>query len=143
MHRWSLAHANPGIEKLGFFFCIGRDLEVQDFQRYQHAARSLDDTGLRVRGNPTCRSWQTESFVRRPSFSRFKYSDNPSEDGSPISSAIHREFNITNQWLVQAPRRRAVIIRCTCVALIRWGSRLHLDQGVAFTGIRLLIGYYM
>ena len=43
-----LARANRGLEKLRFLFRLARDLRLLDPRRYEHAARSLDDTGRRV-----------------------------------------------------------------------------------------------
>lgn len=43
-----LARANLGLEKLRFLFRLARDLRLLDARRYEHAARSLDDTGRRV-----------------------------------------------------------------------------------------------
>ena len=43
-----LAGANLGIEKLRFLFRLAHDLRAIDRRRYEHAARSLDETGRRV-----------------------------------------------------------------------------------------------
>ena len=43
-----LAGANLGLEKLRFLFRLARDLRVVDPRRYEHAARSIDETGRRV-----------------------------------------------------------------------------------------------
>ena len=43
-----LANANLGLEKLRFLFRLARDLRCLDNRRYEHAARSLDETGRRV-----------------------------------------------------------------------------------------------
>ena len=43
-----LANANLGLEKLRFLFRLARDLRILDMRRYEHAARSIDDTGRRV-----------------------------------------------------------------------------------------------
>ena len=43
-----LAAANLGLEKLRFLFRLARDLRILDFRRYEHAARSIDETGRRV-----------------------------------------------------------------------------------------------
>ena len=43
-----LANANLGIEKLRFLCRLARDLRCLDNRRYEHAARSLDETGRRV-----------------------------------------------------------------------------------------------
>ena len=43
-----LSHANLGLEKLRFFFRLARDLRYLDSRRYEHAARSLDETGRKV-----------------------------------------------------------------------------------------------
>ena len=43
-----LADANLGIEKLRFLFRLAHDLGTLDTRRYEHAARSLDETGRRV-----------------------------------------------------------------------------------------------
>ena len=43
-----LASANLGLEKLRFLFRLARDLRCLDNRRYEHAARSLDETGRRV-----------------------------------------------------------------------------------------------
>lgn len=43
-----LARANLGIEKLRFLFRLAHDLRFLDPRRYEHAARSLDDTGRRI-----------------------------------------------------------------------------------------------
>ena len=44
----SLSRANMGVEKLRFFFRLARDLRFLDPRRYEHAARSLDETGRRI-----------------------------------------------------------------------------------------------
>ena len=43
-----LDHANLGLEKLRFFFRLARDLRYLDPRRYEHAARTLDETGRKV-----------------------------------------------------------------------------------------------
>ena len=43
-----LARANLGLEKLRLLFRLARDLRVVDPRRYEHAARSIDETGRRV-----------------------------------------------------------------------------------------------
>ncbi len=43
-----LAQANLGIEKLRFLCRLARDLRCLDHRRYEHAARSLDETGRKV-----------------------------------------------------------------------------------------------
>ena len=43
-----LAKANLGLEKLRFLFRLARDLRCLDHRRYEHAARSLDETGRKV-----------------------------------------------------------------------------------------------
>ena len=43
-----LALANIGIEKLRFLCRLAHDLRYLDNRRYEHAARSLDETGRRV-----------------------------------------------------------------------------------------------
>ena len=43
-----LANANVGLEKLRFLIRLARDLRLLDMRRYEHAARSIDDTGRRV-----------------------------------------------------------------------------------------------
>ena len=43
-----LARANLGVEKMRFLFRIAHDLRYLDARRYEHAARSLDDTGRRI-----------------------------------------------------------------------------------------------
>ena len=45
-----LARANLGIEKLRFLCRLARDLRCLDHRRYEHAARSLDETGRLVGG---------------------------------------------------------------------------------------------
>ena len=46
--RGHLAAANLGLEKLRFLFRLARDLRILDYRRYEHAARSIDETGRRV-----------------------------------------------------------------------------------------------
>ena len=46
--RGHLAGANMGLEKLRFLFRLARDLRILDLRRYEHAARSIDETGRRV-----------------------------------------------------------------------------------------------
>ena len=46
----ALAGANLGIEKLRFLCRLARDLRYLDLRRYEHAARSLDETGRLVGG---------------------------------------------------------------------------------------------
>ena len=43
-----LAGANLGLEKLRFLLRLAYDLRAIDRRRYDHAARSLDETGRRV-----------------------------------------------------------------------------------------------
>ena len=43
-----LAGANLGLEKLRTLFRLAHDLRVLDLRRYEHAARSIDDTGRRI-----------------------------------------------------------------------------------------------
>lgn len=43
-----LARANLGLEKLRFLCRLARDLRCLDHRRYEHAARSLDETGRKV-----------------------------------------------------------------------------------------------
>ena len=43
-----LARANLGIEKLRFLFRLAHDLRALDHRRYEHAARSLDETGRSI-----------------------------------------------------------------------------------------------
>ena len=43
-----LTRANLGIEKLRFLCRLARDLQCLDHRRYEHAARSLDETGCKV-----------------------------------------------------------------------------------------------
>lgn len=43
-----LARANLGLERLRFLFRLAHDLRCLDGRRYEHAARSLDETGRRI-----------------------------------------------------------------------------------------------
>ena len=43
-----LTRANMGVEKLRFLFRLAHDLRHLDRRRYEHAARSLDETGRRI-----------------------------------------------------------------------------------------------
>ena len=43
-----LAAANLGLEKLRFLLRLAHDLRFLDHRRYEHAARSIDDTGRRI-----------------------------------------------------------------------------------------------
>ena len=43
-----LARANLGIERLRFLFRLAHDPRCLDGRRYEHAARSLDETGRRI-----------------------------------------------------------------------------------------------
>jgi len=45
-----LRRANLGIEKLRFLLRLAADLRLLDRRRYEHAARSLDDTGRLIGG---------------------------------------------------------------------------------------------
>ena len=45
-----LRRANLGIEKLRFLLRLAADLSLLDRRRYEHAARTLDDTGRLVGG---------------------------------------------------------------------------------------------
>ena len=45
-----LAAANLGIEKLRFLCRLAKDLGHLDERRYEHAARSLDETGRLIGG---------------------------------------------------------------------------------------------
>jgi 23S rRNA-intervening sequence protein len=47
-----LRQANLGIEKLRFLLRLAADLRVLDRRRYEHAARTLDDTGRLIGGLP-------------------------------------------------------------------------------------------
>ena len=44
----TLARANLGLKKLRFLVRLARDLRCLDHRRYEHAARSLDETGRKV-----------------------------------------------------------------------------------------------
>ncbi|WP_419939808.1 diversity-generating retroelement protein Avd [Candidatus Palauibacter sp.] len=46
--RNHLSRANLGIEKLRFLLRLAHDLRHLDARRYEHAARSLDETGRRI-----------------------------------------------------------------------------------------------
>ena len=48
--RRHLDAANLGIEKLRFLFRLAKDLGHLDHRRYEHAARTLDETGRLVGG---------------------------------------------------------------------------------------------
>ncbi len=48
--REQLARANLGLEKLRFFFRLAVEMHYLDKRRYEHAARSLDETGKLVGG---------------------------------------------------------------------------------------------
>ena len=43
-----IARANLGLENLRFLVRLARDLWCLDHRRYEHAARSLDETGRKV-----------------------------------------------------------------------------------------------
>ncbi len=45
-----LKRANLGIEKLRFLFRLAADLRLLDRRRYEHAARTLDETGRLIGG---------------------------------------------------------------------------------------------
>jgi hypothetical protein len=45
-----LRHANLGIEKLRFLLRLATDLRMLDRARYEHAARTLDETGRLIGG---------------------------------------------------------------------------------------------
>ena len=45
-----LRRANLGIEKLRFLLRLAADLRLLDRRRYEHAARTLDDTGRLIGG---------------------------------------------------------------------------------------------
>jgi hypothetical protein len=45
-----LRNANMGIEKLRFLFRLATDLRLLDRRRYEHAARTLDETGRLIGG---------------------------------------------------------------------------------------------
>ena len=45
-----LRRANLGIEKLRFLLRLAADLTMLDRRRYEHAARTLDETGRRIGG---------------------------------------------------------------------------------------------
>ncbi|MCP4937066.1 MAG: diversity-generating retroelement protein Avd [bacterium] len=45
-----LARANLGIEKLRFLVRLSHELKYLDNRRYEHAARSLDETGRLIGG---------------------------------------------------------------------------------------------
>ncbi len=46
----ALRRGNLGIEKLRFLIRLAADLRLLDRRRYEHAARSLDDTGRLIGG---------------------------------------------------------------------------------------------
>ena len=48
--RGGSARGNLGIEKLRFLIRLAADLRVLDRRRYEHAARTLDDTGRLIGG---------------------------------------------------------------------------------------------
>ena len=48
--RAHLARANLGLEKLRFFFRLAVEMQYLDKHRYEHAARSLDETGRLIGG---------------------------------------------------------------------------------------------
>jgi hypothetical protein len=48
--RNHLARANLGLEKLRFFFRHAAEMRYMDNRRYEHAARSLDETGRLIGG---------------------------------------------------------------------------------------------
>ncbi len=48
--RTHLARANLGLEKLRYFFRIAVEMEYLDKRRYEHAARSIDETGRLIGG---------------------------------------------------------------------------------------------
>ena len=48
--RGHLARANLGLEKLRFFFRLAVEMQYLDKHRYEHAARSLDETGRLIGG---------------------------------------------------------------------------------------------
>ncbi|MBA2628131.1 MAG: diversity-generating retroelement protein Avd [Gemmatimonadales bacterium] len=49
--RWQhLRRANLGIEKLRFLLRLAADLTMLDRRRYEHAARTLDETGRLIGG---------------------------------------------------------------------------------------------
>lgn len=43
-----LADANLGVEKLRFLFRLAQNLRYLDMRRYEHASRSLDETGRKI-----------------------------------------------------------------------------------------------
>jgi hypothetical protein len=45
-----LRRANLGLEKLRFWIRLSKDLKLLSFERYEHAARSIDDVGRQVGG---------------------------------------------------------------------------------------------
>ncbi len=45
-----LLDANLGLERLRFFMRLSHDMRLLDNQRYEHAARSIDDIGRMVGG---------------------------------------------------------------------------------------------
>jgi 23S rRNA-intervening sequence protein len=49
-HTQHLRRANLGIEKLRFLLRLAADLRLLDRRRYEHAARTLDETGRLVGG---------------------------------------------------------------------------------------------
>lgn len=48
--RQHLIRANLGLEKLRILFRIATELKLLDLDRYEHAARAIDDIGRRVGG---------------------------------------------------------------------------------------------
>ncbi len=56
-----LAGANLGLEKLRFLLRLAYDLRAIDRRRYEHPARSLDETGRRVG------AWRKMDHVRKGS----------------------------------------------------------------------------
>ena len=66
-----LADADLGIEKLGFLGRLAHDLRYLDHRRYEHAARSVDETGRLVGGwqkGASCPRKRVTSSTRSPRY---------------------------------------------------------------------------
>ena len=61
-----LRRANLGIEKLRFLLRLAADLRLLDRRRYEHAARSLDDTGRLIGGWIKAHDASLREAVGRP-----------------------------------------------------------------------------
>ena len=66
----ALRAVNLKLEKLRLLFRLATDLQILDLRRYEHAARSIDEIGRLVEGEPCPRSSMTPCSRKLPASRR-------------------------------------------------------------------------